>query len=107
MKNKVSNLNLNQITQQIIQQFNPKFIYLFGSYATGKNNTQSDLDLLIIDEKADKEDLSLKISLALFPRSYHLDLLTYSPSVLAEKLKNNSYFIQKILKEGKKLYERS
>lgn len=100
-------MNLNQITQQIIQQFNPKLIYLFGSYATGKQSIQSDLDLLIIDEKADKEELSLKINLALFPRDYHLDLLTYTPSALKQKLKTNSPFIQKILNEGKKLYERS
>ncbi|MFA5879845.1 MAG: nucleotidyltransferase domain-containing protein [Candidatus Margulisiibacteriota bacterium] len=100
-------INITQITQKIIKKFNPKLIYLFGSYAKNTNTKNSDLDILIIDEKAEKEDLALQISLALFPRNYHIDLLVYTPLIFAQKIKTKSLFFNKIMNEGKKLYERS
>ncbi len=100
-------INIKKITQKIIAKFNPKLIYLFGSYAKNNNTPNSDLDILIIDEKAEKEDLALQISLEFFPRNYHMDLLVYMPIVFEDKLKNKSPFFNDIILNGKKLYERA
>jgi len=100
-------INIKKITQQIVEKFNPEIIYLFGSYAKNKNTPNSDLDMLIVDEKADKEDLALQISLALFPRNYHLDLLVYTPFDFNKKINGQTPFFNKIITEGKKLYERA
>ena len=39
---------IKTILPRIVEVFDPCFIYLFGSFATGKANELSDLDLLLI-----------------------------------------------------------
>jgi len=81
--------NIEEIKSKIAQQFSPKRIYLFGSYAYGTPTAESDLDLLIVDDSENDQAAHRKgvaISQALFPRDYGLDLMVYSES------KFNQYF---------------
>ncbi len=39
---------LPEITRRILSVSDPEKIILFGSYARGENNTNSDLDLLVV-----------------------------------------------------------
>ena len=41
---------IDEITSRIANNFNPDKIILFGSYASGNQNDDSDLDLLIIQD---------------------------------------------------------
>lgn len=41
---------INEITRKIVENFHPKKIILFGSYACGTPTEESDLDLLIIKD---------------------------------------------------------
>lgn len=49
---------LQQLTDQIVQKlrahYNPEKIILFGSYAVGSTQSDSDLDLLIIKETEER-----------------------------------------------------
>ncbi len=100
-------INIKQITQKIINEFNPKTIYLFGSYAKGTATDLSDLDLLIIDDsKRKKQKIALEISKSLFPRNYALEIIVASPEEIQLKQEKNLTFWQDILKTSKKLYER-
>ena len=81
-----------------------KQIVLFGSYAQGKKDLLSGLNILVImDTQLDfvHRNALLYEKLAL-PVDY--DLLTYTPEEL-NRLKNRTFF-QKILKEGKVLFEK-
>ena len=53
---------VNQVAEQIVKNFKPQKIILFGSYALGNPHPESDLDLLVIIDTPLKEGkLSLEI----------------------------------------------
>ena len=100
-------INIKQITQKIVNEFNPKMIYLFGSYAKGNATALSDLDLLIIDDsKRQKNKIALEISKSLFPRNYALELIVTSSEEIKAKQEKNLEFWHDIFIKSKKLYER-
>lgn len=39
---------IQNITDEIVSAVGPQKVYLFGSYATGKQNAESDLDFLVV-----------------------------------------------------------
>ncbi|MGL5724578.1 nucleotidyltransferase family protein [Cetobacterium sp.] len=41
----------------MVQEFHPKKIYIFGSYAWGTPNEDSDLDIMVILDKCDNKIL--------------------------------------------------
>ena len=93
------------ITASIKELVNPKSIIIFGSHATGSAGTDSDIDLLVVDDSGrDKNSVALEISRALFPRDYSLDLFVESPDDLRQKSQYG--FWQEVLNTGKVLYER-
>lgn len=101
----LSKKEINQIAKTIETKINPNEIYLFGSYASGKATSLSDLDILVVDDsKRDKKVLALEISKSLFPRNFGLDLILISSEELKEKKQLN--FWQNIMQKSKKLYER-
>ena len=52
--------DINKVIINIKKIANPKKIYLFGSYAKGKANEYSDIDILVIDDSAkNKHQLAL------------------------------------------------
>jgi predicted nucleotidyltransferase len=99
---------INEIALQIVRAINPKKIILFGSYATGSETAESDLDLLIIVEKSD---------LPLYKRARiirkHLrgitevprDIFIYTQEEIEEWMSVKYSFISNILAYGKILYE--
>ena len=67
--------------------------------------------MLVVDERASltnrAKDLTYEISKALYPRDFHLDLLTYTPDNFNNKIKQNDPMVSQIVREGKKVYERA
>ncbi|MCG3120033.1 MAG: hypothetical protein ALAOOOJD_02610 [bacterium] len=97
---------IQAVVKQIAEQFQPEKIILFGSYANGKPQPESDVDLLVIMETPLRNiDQAGEISRAI---NYHfgLDLLVRKPQQLAERLVLGDYFLQEILEKGKVLYAR-
>jgi uncharacterized protein len=94
-----------KITASIKELVNPKSIIMFGSHATGNAGSDSDIDLLVVDDSGrEKNSVALEISRALFPRDYGLDLFVESPDDLRQKSQYG--FWQEVLNTGKVLYER-
>ena len=79
---------------------------LFGSYARGEADRNSDLDLIIVaDTKADWFD-----RYRAFPGVYNIwrggiDILIYTPEELEEMLAGGRAFIEDALREGVTIYE--
>ena len=93
-------LTIKQITnivQTLLDSYDVEFCYLFGSYAKGKPNENSDVDLLISSSVSGLEFYGLveKLRMSLHKR---VDLLTI------EQLKDNQQLITIILKDGIKIY---
>ena len=101
----VDRQTIAKITTSIKELVNPKSIIIFGSHAAGDAGSDSDIDLLVVDDSGrDKNSIALEISRALFPRDYGLDLFVESPDDLRQKSQYG--FWQEVLNTGKVLYER-
>ena len=81
-----------------------QLILLFGSYATGRRDLLTDLDLLVVMQSP-LDFVTHSAALARCLRaSVALDLLVYTPEEMAQMC--HRPFLRHILKTGKVLYER-
>jgi uncharacterized protein len=100
--------SLRPAIQKIIQELNPEKIVLFGSYAYGNPNPDSDVDLLVIMKtKASPKDRSWAVSRLLLPRPFPVDILVKTPGEVKQGLETGDFFLKEILTRGKVLYDRS
>jgi uncharacterized protein len=80
-------------------------VVLFGSYANGKPNPDSDVDLLVVMPLDDNPvDKSVEMRLKLQP-PFPLDLLVRTPAKIKERLAIGDDFIKDILMEGAGEYQ--
>ena len=95
---------LEEVKNRLINKFKPQAIILFGSYAWGQPNEDSDLDLLIIkDGPETRHQLGVQAIKLMFGIDHALDMLVFKPEDIQKK--NNSFFF-KIFQDGKLLYGR-
>lgn len=98
---------INDIVARIAEKFNPDKIILFGSYASGTPNNDSDIDLLVIqDTDLPRHKRSFDIQKLLIGSMIPMDILVYTNTEF-EKEKNEKYsFLNSAIKTSKILYER-
>ncbi len=96
---------IEALSQQIAEQFNPKLIVLFGSYAYGEPTEDSDVDLLVVlplegypARKASEIRCRVKPKFA-------IDLLVRTPEQLCQQLEQQDFFMQDVMSKGKVLYD--
>jgi predicted nucleotidyltransferase len=100
--------SLRPAIQKIVQELHPEMIVLFGSYAYGNPNPDSDVDLLVIlKTKASPKDRSWAVSRLLLPRPFPVDILVKTPREVKQGLETGDFFLKEILTRGKVLYDRS
>ncbi len=102
-----SQKEIKKIVRRIARNYKPEKIYLFGSFAWGKPNRDSDIDLLII--KKTKQDFFQrnfavrKIIDGVLP----VDILVRTPEEVKKRLILGDFFYRDIVRKGKPLYEKS
>ena len=96
---------LNKVVKLIVKKFKPEKIILFGSYAWGKPNQDSDVDLFIVKETDNIRETEMKIDRSIYPRPFPVDLIVYRPDDVRKREAMGDFFIEDILKKGKILYE--
>jgi predicted nucleotidyltransferase len=98
---------ISEIVTKIVENFHPEKIILFGSQIWGKPKDWSDIDILVIMNSNESSlRLAGKISMAAKPRYVPMDILVRTPDEIKRRIEIGDYFIQRILTEGKVLYER-
>lgn len=99
---------IDNIVKTIIEGYTPEKIILFGSYANGNANNESDLDLLIIKKTNEKQSRRSRQVRYLFnTQEVAMDILVYTPDEIAQ-LQNNKYnIVSMALNKGINLYERA
>jgi len=97
---------INQVVEKVKEASNPDKIYLFGSYAYGNPNENSDLDLCIIKKEVkDKSKEYIKIRRVLSHMILPMDILILNEDEF-EKRKDIFGAVQyEINKKGIILYE--
>ena len=103
----ISEDKIQEATQRLVETYNPVAIYLFGSYAWGEPNEDSDLDLMVILPDEDKVIFSTfqKGTRALWNIGFSKDILVNNESDFLTWSNHPSTLQHKIRKEGIKLYE--
>jgi predicted nucleotidyltransferase len=99
---------VQEIVKRIVDAVRPDQIVLFGSYAYGIPDKESDIDILVImetDRPRHKRSVILNKVLAglLIPK----DLVVYTPEEVAEWKDVPQAFITQILKKGVILYDKN
>lgn len=101
---------LDDIKNRLVSVYNPVAIYLFGSYAWGTPNAESDLDLLIIIEKSEEKSFRrpLKGYDALTDFEYiPKDIIVQTKEEFERRSGEITTLEYKIKKEGELLYARA
>jgi uncharacterized protein len=96
---------IEQLSQAIAQEFNPDKIILFGSYAYGNPQDDSDVDLLVIlPYKGSRFRKTWEILNKIQPK-FAIDLLVRTPVEVEQRLGWNDFFLREIMEKGKVIYE--
>jgi len=98
---------ISQIVEKIAIGYDPDKIILFGSYATGNQNDDSDLDLFVIkDSDLSRPQRTVQVRKMLYGSMIPIDLIVYTPKEIEESKDNRFSFVYEVLNSGKTLYER-
>ncbi len=103
---RVTRRQINAVVQKIVQEFNPEKVILFGSYAYGKPNIDSDVDLLVVmesDERPAKR--AIRVVRQLLDVPFPMDVLVRTPQEIKQRLQSNDCFVREIVARGRVLYE--
>ena len=100
---------IEEVKNRLVTTYHPETIYLFGSYAWGNPNEESDLDLLVVikdsEEKSHKRTIIGRRSL--FDLGISKDLVVYTKEEFDTRASDPSSLLYKIKYQGKVLYARS
>ena len=99
---------LRSITELIVQCCDPEAVLLFGSYAKGQYNLDSDLDLLVIGDFRKSpflRGLEVRELLRRYPICIDLHLVT--PEEMAAESRKPHGFISSVLSSSRIMYERA
>ncbi len=105
---RVTRKQINAVVQKIVDEFNPEKVILFGSYAYGKPNIDSDVDMLVILESDERPAprTSRVLGAILDVKIFAMDLLVRTPQELEHRLAIGDFFMQEVVERGKVLYAR-
>ena len=105
---KISDQLIEEMKDVIVREVDPEKIILFGSWATGQANEQSDVDLLVIERESFgpnrcRRSEAARIWRCLSTFRVPKDILVYS----SKELDQSPLAVTQALQEGKVLYESS
>ena len=95
------------VTSKLKASYNPEKIILFGSYAWGLPDEDSDIDLLVIKETKEKpHDRIVNAARIISPlrRGYAVDIFVITPEELQSRLDIGDQFLKEIISRGEILY---
>ncbi len=96
---------IEQLSEQIVSNFHPHKIILFGSQAYGAPTPESDIDLLVVMDYEGRHTLQAIKILQHLNTLVPVDLLVRTPSQVQERLRLGDRFMEDIMARGKILYE--
>ena len=89
----------------IVREFAPLQVILFGSYAYGTPSEDSDVDLLVVMPIPKSEFLRTAIEIRQrIPYRFSMDLLVRSPEEIAYRVSYNDWFLRDITEKGELLH---
>lgn len=114
--NQMSGLNYIPLLLEKLIQTSPEKIILFGSYAYGRPDSDSDIDILVVTKDevipssfAEKGKIYLRVakSISDIKKEFPVDLIVHTKAMHRKFIEDNSLFARELLTKGKVLYEKS
>jgi len=98
---------LQEITNRLVEAFDPEKVILFGSRAAGAPRSDSDVDLLVVMEaEGSPIQRAVAVKRVCRPRFVAMDVLVKTPEEVTTRLRRGDVFLRQVLDEGRVLYER-
>lgn len=106
----VSQAQIDEIVRILVRECQPEKIILFGSYASGDANDESDLDLAIVKQSelsGFKRPIEFQKALRAGGRRwlFPMDILVFTPEEVKKYQDNPFSIVHEIFSTGKTLYE--
>lgn len=97
---------VKSIVQRLVSSLQPEQIILFGSYAYGQPNDDSDIDLLVIVSDSDEPGYrrAREAHRALRGLGVPKDIIVMTRDEVNQKASVHSSLVSQVLREGKTLY---
>lgn len=96
---------IQSVTRQIVQQFHPQKVILFGSYAYGQPTEDSDVDFLVVmDTDEPPLHVAAKIAAAI-EHPFPLDIVVRTPTEFASAIQRRGVFATEVATKGITFYE--
>lgn len=98
---------IQQVAEKIAREYDPERIILFGSYAYGDPDEDSDIDLFIIKKtEKNRRERYAEVDTLIYDRSRKLwfSPLVYTPEEVDYRLSIGDDFVEDIMSMGKVLY---
>jgi predicted nucleotidyltransferase len=103
----VDESDIGRVANQLGTAANASQVILFGSYARGEANAQSDVDFMIIAESdVPRFKRSRELYKLLRPYPFAMDLIVYTPQEIERGKRSPVSFVSTVLREGKTVYVR-
>jgi len=97
---------IKKIVNQIVKNYRPEKVILFGSFVSGCPRENSDVDLVVIKDTK-KRFIRRLFEVCRYIKSWMgTDILVYTPKEWEEALGEENYFIKEIAEKGKVVYAR-
>jgi len=92
---------------ECLKKYSPEKIILFGSYARGEEDEYSDLDFVIIkNTKKRFIERLIEVAKLIDNELGSVDIFVYTPEEFQKMVESGNPFIERVIKEGKIVYER-
>ena len=103
----VTDVLLADVVRRIVEQLQPEKIVLFGSFAYGTPDLDSDVDLLVVmDSQEPMTQRIRRVADVAKVRFLPMDIIVRTPAEMDERLAKGDFFMAEILTKGKVLYQR-
>ncbi|MFH1233054.1 MAG: nucleotidyltransferase domain-containing protein [Patescibacteria group bacterium] len=96
---------VERLAEKIKNNYQPEKIFIFGSFAYGKINSDSDVDFFIIKKTVKPRiERQREVARLLLDRCIAVDVLIFTPKEISKREEMGDSFIIDILKTGKLIY---
>lgn len=106
MESFVSHEEANRILNVLTEYYCPEKVIVFGSFAHGEENPESDLDICVIKDQVPVSPVERRFQVyrLLEDRKIPVDVVVYKPKEFKERFDLGDPFIKTLVNEGKVIY---
>lgn len=98
---------IDSIVEQLVANYQPEKVILFGSVARGDATEESDVDLLVVKKTSETFHNRMVEARKSVQTEWPMDVIVYTPDELNRALAERRLFIRHVLKYGRTVYEAS